>query len=130
MKIIDWIKSKLARKLGTVYILREVDEEGNIADCYFKKKRNLIIVYSNYMMLRHSEHYKMWCSVHEYSENQSSWGKYLEVVNPKHNYVFLRGKVSVNDIRYKYFSYEEVVKAESQRILEEIKNKQNEENSN
>ena len=33
MKIIDWIKSKLARKLVTVYILREVDEKGNIADC-------------------------------------------------------------------------------------------------
>lgn len=72
MKIIDWIKSKLARKFGTVYILREVDENGNIADCYFKKKRNLFIVFSNYMMLRHSEHYKVWCDVHEYSENQSS----------------------------------------------------------
>lgn len=130
MKIIDWIKSKLARKLVTVYILREVDEKGNIADCYFKKKRNLLTVYSNYMMLKHSEHYKVWCSVHEYPENQSSWLKYLEVVNPAHNYVFLKGKVSVNDVRYKYLSYEEVVNAEYQRIIEEIKNKHNEENSN
>lgn len=111
--------------MKNLYIIRELDQDGDAEfEYYFKHSKNRLRVYKNLIILDCAPHYNVWCEVHNYQVNEDSWAEYLQLVPPAQNkYIFLNGKVTADDIRYKHFSYEAAIAKEKAKIQAKIKQK-------
>lgn len=117
MKIINWLNSKFR----TIYGIRQTSEDNKtVLEYFFKKKKNRYFVYQNLKLENFSDHYENWCETHDYPISKKSWKNYQEIVCPSDNYVFFQYKVSVNDIRYKFLTYENISKMKTEEIINEI----------
>jgi hypothetical protein len=123
-KLISWIKSKF-KKLKKLYVLVEINltDKKIENEYYFQNEQSRIFVYNNLLMLEFSEHFKMWCQLREYPINEYHWYLYLDTTKPFNKYVFLDEKVSEHDARYTLFSYEEIIKNETEKFLVTLEEK-------
>jgi hypothetical protein len=123
-KLINWIKSKF-KKPKKLYVLVEINltDKKIENEYYFQNEQNRIFVYNNLLMLEFSDHFKMWCQLREYPVNEYHWYLYLDTTKNYSKYVFLDEKVSEHDSRYTLFSYEEVIKNETEKLLVSLEEK-------
>lgn len=112
------LKNLWKNRLVNIYVIQELDKSGEDVkqEYYFKKRKNRDLFHSQLIVLDSSEHYAMWCDFREYQIGPESWKKYMQSVNIIDKYILLDGKVTANDIRVNYYSYEEAIKRENSQI--------------
>lgn len=111
------LKDLWENRLVNIYVIQERNSDDEVeAEYYFKRERNRKLIHAQLIVLDASEHYKMWCDFREYQIGPESWKKYMQSVDIIDKYILLDGKVTANDIRVNYYSYEETLKRENSQI--------------
>lgn len=111
------LKDLWENRLVNIYVIQERNSDDEVeAEYYFKRERNRKLIHAQLIVLDASEHYKMWCDFREYKIGPESWKKYMQSVDIIDKYILLDGKVTANDIRVNYYSYEETLKRENSQI--------------